>query len=160
MTTNEGELIARGYWRYDAIGIPVPGFAAALLDEDDFFAPKRWRHYFNCVRQRSKRGLLIVAPFALEVEHRRRPITRLRQLRKTLHRICQPGYDLGPARELEEAFSAALEAIRSQRAGHSPAPELSAERNFEKALAEKQLPVGPTANLAIMRATLKIPVPT
>ena len=41
MTTNEGELMACGYWRCNAIGMPVPSFVAVLFDEDSCLARGR-----------------------------------------------------------------------------------------------------------------------
>jgi len=80
MTTNEGELVTRGYWRYNAIGMPVPAFVTALLDEDSYLARGRWKRFYHRLFQRPS-GDGAFLPFALEAAHRQRPITRLYQLR-------------------------------------------------------------------------------
>ena len=152
MTIDEGELIARRYWRFNSIGMPVPGFAAALLDDDNYFAPRRWRKFHDRLFQRPKCDWTYLS-FALEAEHRQRPITRLYQLRQTLIRIRQPGYDLGPAREIEAAYVAACGAVFHREPTQCMRP---AVLQLEQAIVAKKLPNGPAANLVLMRAVLKM----
>ena len=155
MTTSEGELVACGYWRCNAIGMPVPGFVAVLLDEDSDLARGRWKRFYHRLFQRPP-GDGAFLPFALEAAHRQRPITRLYQLRQTLNKIRQPGYDLVPARAIEMAYSAAREMINRHPSVGCPLASPT-KAPLAKVLAAKPLPAGAAANLALMRATLSMP---
>jgi hypothetical protein len=153
MTTDDNKPMATGSWRYTPAGIPIPGWTADLLDEDYFFAPNRWKRFTDRAFQLRKRHWHLIG-MALEVEHRRRPITRLYLLRDALNRIRQPGYDLGPARALGDDFQRACWA---KMLANVPDQLREEKRETELERAVKALPASPAENLVLMRAALRMP---
>jgi hypothetical protein len=147
-----------GYWHQPALGIVAPGCVYTLLTEDDFYAPRRLQRFIGraCNVPAPMRHL---AGFALEAEHRARPITRLHQLKQAQLRIAAPGYDFSAA-AIEHAaylFAAAAARIERQQA-HAAAEQRAlascATRRIAHEIAGKGLPAGAAANLAMMRQLL------
>lgn len=153
MKTDDEKPIPREYWHHTPIGMPIPGCVAALLDDDYYFAPNRWKRFEHRAFQLPKRHWHLIG-FALEAEHRRRPITRLYLLRDALNRMRQPGYDLGPARRLAAVHGQACWATIRGRVADD-LNEKRAETELKRAI--RQLPSSPADNLALMRAALRMP---
>jgi hypothetical protein len=155
MSQHERDLLDVRYWTFYE-GSPVPQWIQDFVGIDvleiygERYSTTRWFEYWWCI------------PCAIELEHRREPVTSLRQLRRIASRVRTVGYDFDPAIALSEDVTQenwarylascrrvaewSADALRRQIEGTPAAIQL------RKELEAKSLPQGAAANLALMRA--------
>lgn len=152
----ERQLHQQGYWRFTPAGMAIPG----LFDAIDWSAREQ-RRFWQSHQVRFAQVPLpkqAVFLFAYEAEHRHTPIASMEAAYAALVRISACGYDTGPALAIKAAMEAASAQLqREATAAMQARQRASSERKCQAELASKHLPRGPAANLALMRAALKMP---
>lgn len=154
MSQHERDLLIARYWTFYE-GSPIPQWIEDLVGIDNLemygkrYSTTRWVEHWWCI------------PCAIELEHRRRPITSLRELHRITRRILADGYDFGSAIALseditQENWARYLEANRTVTAWSADVLRRQIEATpaaiqLRKELAAKKLPEGAAANLALMR---------
>lgn len=145
------QLEESAYWTFTPAGIAIPGFFATI----DWTERDRIRFWHAHDDRFAHLALPAMVPifFAYEAEHRRAPIRTMEAALAALARIAETGYDT----VLAMAIKAASEAARNQiyREGLAEAGRRAANKLEHS---NKGLPAGAAANLALMRAALKMPV--
>ena len=155
MSQHERDLLIARYWTFYE-GSPVPQWLKDLVGSHvleiygERYSTTRWFEYWWCVA------------CAIELEHRRKPISSLRQLRRIASRVRKAGYDFGPAIVLsedvtEENWARYCEASRQVAEWGATALRRQIEATpaairLRRELEAKKLPQGAAANLALMRA--------
>lgn len=155
MSQHERNLLVTRYWSFYE-GAPVPQWLVDLVGGGvlDIYSKRygttRWHANWWCI------------PCAIELEHRRAPITSLRQLRRVASHVRKAGFDFGPAVALsedvtQESWARYLEASQKVAAWSADALRrriegMPAAVQLRKELEAKKLPRGAAANLALMRA--------
>jgi hypothetical protein len=154
MSKHERDLLIARYWTFYE-GSPVPQWIQDLAGTDvleiygERYSTTRWFEHWWCI------------PCAIELEHRREPVTSLRHLRRIASRVRTVGYDFGPAIALsedvtQENWTRYLESSRLVAEWSADALRRRIEATptaiqLRKELEAKKLPQGAAANLALMR---------
>lgn len=156
-----GQQVRDGYWTFMR-AVLIPGFLTSILGK-------------TLIRRLSdrdrgwgdKNGTLTreVLVAALELEHRRRSIKNRSKLLIALKQVRSADYDLVPAialaRAVKEARSKQDREIGAQREGERERKESlrlrPASIELVMELSDKNLPMGASANLALMRALVNLP---
>lgn len=158
MMEYDQQLHAAGYWRFTPAGMAVPGLFDAIS-----WSARDCRRFWQSHQARfAQLPLPAQAPylFAYEAEHRRMPIITMVDAYDALVRISATGYDIGPALQIKAAMEAAsTQARRHQVEAIEAKHRAAAGATWRAELAFKQLPSGAAANLALIRAALKMPAP-
>lgn len=155
----ERQLHQQDYWRFTPAGMAIPG----LFDAIDWSAREQRRFWQSHQARFAQVPLPEQATilFAYEAEHRHTPITSMEAAYAALVRISACGHDYGPALAIKADMEAASDQLRREATAAMHARQrASSERKWQAELASKQLPRGPAANLALMRAALKMPART
>jgi hypothetical protein len=147
-----------GYWGF-CQGYLVPnwiknmtGYEAVEIYYERYLGQTEHLNHFGC---------------AIELEHRDKPITTLKDLRKAAVKITRVGYDFTAAAALAinvareragldveiAARSAAEEAARPRRRADAQPDGMRMQRELEA----KQLPQGAAANLAVIQTIVGLP---